>query len=63
MNNISQEANNLLEAIRLYGPIRSSELAKKLSISVKTVYKHLAVLLDEQLITKTGETPDLSGLV
>lgn len=57
MNNISQEANNLLEAIRLYGPIRSSELAKKLSISVKTVYKHLAVLLDEQLITKTGETP------
>ena len=57
MNNLSQETNNVLEAIRQYGPIRSSELAKKLDISAKTVYKHLAVLLDEQLITKTGETP------
>lgn len=55
--NISKEANNLLKAIQLYGPIRSSELAKKLGISIKTVYKHLTVLLDAQLITKTGETP------
>ncbi|EKE11586.1 MAG: hypothetical protein ACD_15C00059G0024 [uncultured bacterium] len=57
MNNISQESKNLLECIRQYGPIRSSELAKKLGISAKTVYKHLTVLLDEQLITKTGKTP------
>ena len=57
MKNISQETNNLLETIRQYGPLRSSELAKKLGISAKTVYKHLGILLDEQLITKTGETP------
>lgn len=57
MKNISQETNNLLATICQYGPIRPSELAKKLGISVKTVYKHLAILLDEQLITKTGETP------
>jgi len=56
-NNISKEAKNVLEAIGLYGPIRSSELAKKLNISNKTVYKHLAVLLDEQTIIKIGETP------
>lgn len=57
MMNISKEAKNLLEAIRLYGPIRSSELAKKLSVSAKTVHKHLAVLLDEQLIAKSGTAP------
>jgi DNA-binding HxlR family transcriptional regulator len=56
-NNISKEANNVLKTIRLYEPIRSSELAKKMNISVKTVYKHLAVLLDKQVIIKTGETP------
>ncbi|MDO8240553.1 MAG: helix-turn-helix domain-containing protein [Candidatus Moranbacteria bacterium] len=59
MENISQEAKNLLKAIELYGPIRSSELAKKLNISIKTVYKHLAALADEQLITKTGMTPQV----
>jgi len=57
MENISQEAKNLLKAIEMYGPIRSSELAKKLNISIKTVYKHLTALSDEQLITKTGITP------
>lgn len=57
MKNISQETSNLLEAIKLYGPIRSSELAKKLKVSIKTVYKHLTILLDEQLIIKSGETP------
>jgi len=54
MMNISKEANNLLEAIKQYGPIRPSELAKKLSVSDKTTYKHLAVLLDENLIKKIG---------
>ncbi len=57
MLNISKEANNLLETIKLYGPIRSFELAKKLDVSAKTVHKHLAVLLDEQLIAKTGMFP------
>lgn len=57
MKNISKEANNLLEAIKLYGPIRSSELAIKLNISSKTTQKHLASLLDEDLILKTGTVP------
>ncbi len=57
MKKISQEAKNLLEAIRLYGPIRSSELVKKLGVSAKTVHKHLNVLMDEQLIVKSGMAP------
>lgn len=56
MMNISKEATNLLEVIRQYGPIRPSELAKKLSVSDKTIYKHLATLLDEQLVKKIGST-------
>jgi len=57
MENISKEANNALEAIKTYGPIRSSELAKILNLSLKNTHKHLAVLLDEQLIRKIGTTP------
>ena len=57
MENISKEAKSVFEAIKKYGPIRSSELAKILKISRKTVYKHLAVLLDEELIKKTGQAP------
>lgn len=63
MLNISKEANNLLEAIRLYGPIRSSELAKKLSVSPKTIFKHLTNLLDEQLIKKVGTAPKIFYVV
>lgn len=58
MNNIiSQETKKVLEAIGLYGPIRSSEMVKKLNVSTKTIYKHLSKLLDDQLVIKTGSTP------
>jgi len=59
MMNISKEAKNLLEIIDLYGPIRSSELAKKINVSPKTIYKHLLTLLDEQLIKKVGTAPKI----
>jgi hypothetical protein len=55
--NISNEAQNVYEVIKRYGPIRSTEIVKKLNVSIKTVYKHLAKLLDEDLIEKTGSTP------
>lgn len=57
MTNISKEANQILKAVETYGPVRSSELVKKLGVSAKTVHKHLALLLDEQLIKKMGTTP------
>lgn len=57
MENISNEANKILEVIVEYGPIRSTELARKLGVSLKTVYKHLTKLLDERLIKKTGSVP------
>ena len=57
MNNISKEAKQVLETISKYGPIRSKEIVKMLGVSVKTVYKHLSKLFDEQLIKKTGTTP------
>ena len=55
--NISNEALNVYELIKQYGPIRSTEIVKKLNISSKTVYKHLLKLQDEDLIEKTGSTP------
>lgn len=57
MKNISKEAEKVLETIKKYGPIRSNEIAKILEVSIKTVYKHLKKLKEEQLIKKTGETP------
>jgi hypothetical protein len=57
MNNISKEANKVLESIRLYGPVRSVQLVSILNISMKTLYKHLSTLLDNQLIKKIGTTP------
>ncbi len=57
MGNISKEANNVLEAIKKYGPVRSSELVKILHVSAKTIHKHLRFLVAEELITKTGNTP------
>ncbi len=57
MNNISKEANKVLESIRLYGPVRSVQLVSILNISMKTLYKHLSKLLDNQLIKKIGTTP------
>ena len=54
---MSKEAEKILEAIKRYGPLRSVELVKMLSVSTKTIYKHLTKLLDEQLIKKTGMTP------
>lgn len=47
----------MLDAIERFGPIRSSEIAKKLGVSAKTVHKHLLSLIDAQLIKKTGTTP------
>ena len=57
MNSISKEAREVLEAIKLYGPVRSVQLVKVLNISTKTLYKHLSVLIDNQLIKKIGTTP------
>ncbi len=57
MNNISKETKSVFEIIKQYGPIRSTELIKKLDVSAKTVHKHLLKLLDEQVIKKTGTTP------
>lgn len=55
--NLSNETNNVLDAIKKHGHIRSSEIVKILNISLKTVYKHLVKLLDEDLVVKTGSTP------
>ncbi|MCK5319925.1 hypothetical protein KAJ61_00880 [Candidatus Parcubacteria bacterium] len=57
MKNISKEAEKVLEIIKSYGPVRSTEIVKILNVSTKTAYKHLSKLLDEQLIKKTGITP------
>lgn len=57
MEDISKETKKVLETIKQYGPLRSTELVKMLGVSIKTVYKHLGKLIDEQLITKTGTTP------
>jgi DNA-binding Lrp family transcriptional regulator len=57
MANLSKEAESLLDVIKQYGPIRSTELAKKLDVSAKTIHKHLLKLIDEQLINKIGTTP------
>ncbi|MFA6252276.1 MAG: hypothetical protein WCX74_02660 [Candidatus Paceibacterota bacterium] len=57
MNNISKEATEVLESIRKYGPVRSAQLFGILNISMKTLYKHLSILLDNQLIKKIGTTP------
>jgi DNA-binding Lrp family transcriptional regulator len=57
MIDISNEAKKALEIIRQYGPIRSTELIKMLGISSKNSHKHLAKLMDERLIKKTGSVP------
>ncbi|EKE20142.1 MAG: hypothetical protein ACD_8C00050G0005 [uncultured bacterium] len=57
MNSISKETEAVLKMIKQYGPMRSSEIVKMLGVSPKTVYKHLLILLDEQLIKKTGKIP------
>jgi DNA-binding Lrp family transcriptional regulator len=57
MINISSEAKKVLETIKQYGPIRSAEIVKMLNTSTKTAYKHLAKLLDEDLIKKIGTAP------
>ncbi|PIP27854.1 MAG: hypothetical protein COX29_04155 [Candidatus Moranbacteria bacterium CG23_combo_of_CG06-09_8_20_14_all_35_22] len=57
MINISKEAKKVLGIIRQYGPIRSTELIKMLGLSSKNSHKHLAKLLDERLVKKTGSVP------
>jgi hypothetical protein len=57
MKNISDETKEVLKVIKLYGPIRPTELKKKLHINTKNTYKHLTRLLDEQLIKREGTTP------
>ncbi len=57
MSNISKESKNVLKIIEHYGPIRSSDIVSTLSVSIKTVYKHLTILLGEDLIEKSGTTP------
>jgi len=63
MNDISTEAKKILEAIKLYGPIRSTELIKMFRFSSKTIHKHLLRLFDEQLIKKIGVTPKVFYIV
>lgn len=55
--NLSNETNKVLGIIKEHNQIRSSEIVKILNISLKTVYKHLSKLLDEDLIVKVGSTP------
>lgn len=57
MRNISKETGAVLKIIKQYGPIRSSEIVKMSGVSAKTIYKHLLILVDEQLIKKTGKVP------
>lgn len=57
MKNVTKENLRVLEVIKRYGPIRSTEIIKMLKVSSKTAHKHLLKLLDEQLIKKTGTTP------
>jgi len=49
---ISSEAQNVLEAIKKFQPVRPNLLVENLGISEKTIYKHLARLLSENLVTK-----------
>lgn len=57
MLKITKETQQVLDIIKKYEPIRSTELIKILKISSKTVYKHLAYLLNDDLIKKFGSTP------
>ena len=57
MKNLSKEAQKVFFLIKKLNPIRSSEIVRLLNISNKTLYKHLSVLLEENLISKTGKTP------
>lgn len=57
MRNISKETMAVLSVIKQYGPIRSLDLVKFLNVSTKTIQKHLVILLDEQMVKKTGTTP------
>ncbi len=57
MKKISKETNGVYNVIKQFGPIRSTEIIKKLNLSTKNVYKHLSRLLNEDLIKKTGSTP------
>lgn len=57
MSNLTKETTRILDAISDFAPVRSSEIQNKLKISSKNLYKHIARLLDEELIQKTGTTP------
>jgi len=57
MDKHSKETEAVLKIVEQYGPIRSSEIVKMLNVSAKTIYKHLLILLDEQVIKKTGKIP------
>jgi predicted amidophosphoribosyltransferase len=57
MNTLSAESQRVYNTITKFGPIRAAQIVKMLGISTKTVYKHLASLQDEQLISKSGSTP------
>jgi len=63
MNNISKEATEVLELIKLYGPVRPAQLVGILNISTKTSYKHLSILLDNYLIRKIGTTPKVFYII
>jgi len=54
---MTNETTNIYNIIKKYQPIRSSAITSLADVSMKTVYKHLAILLDSQKIIKTGTTP------
>ncbi len=53
MTTYSKETLSVLKAIKDYNPIRPSDLCKKLSISNKSLYKHIDKLLADRKIKKT----------
>lgn len=57
MDNLTVETNKILDIIKKFEPIRSSEIVNIAKISTKNTYKHLARLLDEDLIKKNGSAP------
>lgn len=57
MQKLSTDIKSILKIIETLGPIRSSEIIKKTNLSGKSVYKHLARLVDLNLIKKNGVTP------
>lgn len=55
--NISVEKEKVLKVIADFQPVRTTELLRELKISKKNLHKHLRVLLDTDVIEKSGSVP------